>query len=81
VHKFGIADIEQLALRVGGDASHRLDDLWSRRRSTHTPTFNGDSTKSIFWPFVERRGHIWVKYKYRKNNRPLILLSKRIYAV
>ena len=48
MHKFGIADIEQLALRVGGDASHRFDDLWSRRRSTRTPTFSGNSTKSTF---------------------------------
>jgi len=26
MHKFGIADIEQLALRLGGDATHRFDD-------------------------------------------------------
>ena len=29
VHKFGIADIEQLALRLVGDGSHLFDDLWS----------------------------------------------------
>jgi hypothetical protein len=30
VHKFGIADIEHLALRPVGDGSHLFDDLWSR---------------------------------------------------
>jgi hypothetical protein len=30
VHKFGIAGIEQFALRLVGDGSHLFDDLWSR---------------------------------------------------
>ncbi|WP_157746862.1 hypothetical protein [Marinobacter sp. LV10R510-11A] len=46
MRKFGIADIEQVALRLGGDATHRFDDLGSRRRSTLTPTFNGNSASA-----------------------------------
>jgi hypothetical protein len=47
-HKFGIADIEQVALRLGGDATHRFDDLGSRQLSTLAPTFNGNSTNLYY---------------------------------
>jgi len=48
MHKFGIADIEQPALRLGGDATHRFDDLGSRRRPTLTPNLSATAPNLFF---------------------------------
>jgi len=55
MHKFGIADIEQPALRLGGDATHRFDDLGSRRRPTLTPNLSA-TAPNLFLVFRRAPG-------------------------